>query len=133
MLADWQDWYTRKRTVMTKRIVIAEDDPGVSDALQMILEDAGYEVEIMVDGTPVYQLHHPLPELLLLDIWLSGTDGREICKFLKGQETTQHLPIILLSAQRGIQAMAKEVGADNYLAKPFEMDGLLALVKQYMS
>lgn len=118
---------------MTRRIVVAEDDPGVSDALQMILEDAGYEVEIMVDGTLVYQLHHPLPELLLLDIWLSGTDGREICKFLKSQETTQHLPIILLSAQKGIQAIARQVGADNFLAKPFQLDELLALVEQYMA
>ncbi len=117
---------------MKKRIVIAEDDPGVSDSLQMILEDAGYEVETMLNGTQVYQLGLPLPGLLLLDIWLSGTDGREICKFLKSQGTTQHLPIILLSAQRGIQAIAKEVEADNYLAKPFEIDALLALVAQYM-
>ncbi len=117
---------------MRKRIVIAEDDPGVSDALQMILEEEGYEVETMVHGTPVYQLHNPLPGLLLLDIWLGGTDGREICKFLKSQGTTQHLPIILLSAQRGIQAIAREVGADNFLAKPFEINKLLALVAQYM-
>ncbi|HLJ34562.1 MAG TPA: response regulator [Ktedonobacteraceae bacterium] len=117
---------------MKKRIVVAEDDSGVSDALQMILEDAGYEVETIVHGTSMYRLRNPLPGLLLLDIWLGGTDGREICKFLKSQGTTQHLPIILLSAQRGIQAIAKEAGADNYLAKPFEIDALLALVAQYM-
>lgn len=117
---------------MRKRIVVAEDDPGVSDALQMILEDAGYEVETMVHGIPVYQLHNPLPELLLLDIWLGGTDGRKICKFLKGQGTTQYLPIILLSAQKEIKAIAKEVGADDFLAKPFDIDELLALVAQYV-
>ncbi len=117
---------------MRKRIVVAEDDPGVSDALQMILEDAGYEVETMVQGIPVYQLHNPLPVLLLLDIWLGDTDGREICKFLKGQGTTQSLPIILLSAQRDIKTIAKEVGADNFLAKPFDIDDLLAIIAQYV-
>lgn len=117
---------------MKKRIVVAEDDTGISDVLQMILEDVGYEVQIMLSGTQVYQLRPPLPELLLLDIWLGGADGREICKFLKSQATTSHLPVILLSAQKGIRAIAKEVGADNYLAKPFEMDALLALVEQYI-
>ena len=118
---------------MRKRIVVAEDDSGISDVLQMILEDVGYEVQIMLSGTEVYQICPPLPGLLLLDIWLSGTDGREICKFLKGQKTTQHLPVILLSAQKGIRAIAKEVGADNFLAKPFEMNELLTLVEQYMN
>lgn len=118
---------------MRKQIVVAEDDSGISDVLQMILEDVGYEVQIMLTGTQVSQLRDPLPGLLLLDIWLGDTDGREICKFLKSQTTTQHLPVILLSAQKGIRAIAKEVGADNFLAKPFEMDALLALVERYMS
>lgn len=118
---------------MRKRIIVAEDDPAITDVLQMILEDAGYEVQILLSGTEVYQICPPLPGLLLLDIWLGGTDGREICTFFKSQKTTHHMPVILLSAQRGIKAIAKEVGADNFLAKPFEMDDLLALVAQYMN
>lgn len=117
---------------MRKSIVIAEDDPGITDVLQMILEDAGYAVQIMLSGTEVYQICPPLPGLLLLDIRLGDTDGREICRFFKSQATTYHMPVILLSAQRGIQAIAKEAGADNFLAKPFEMNELLALVEQYM-
>lgn len=118
---------------MRKRIVVAEDDPGITDVLQMILEDSGYTVQIMLSGTEVYQICPPLPGMLLLDIWLGDTDGREICTFLKSQATTHHMPVILLSAQKGIKTIAKEVGADNFLAKPFEMDALLALVEQYMN
>lgn len=117
---------------MRKRILVAEDDPGIGDMLQIMLEDAGYEVEIQVDGHAVQQMQEPFPDLLFLDIRLSGTDGRTICEQLKSQEATHHLPIILLSAHKDTQQMARESGADDFLAKPFEMEDLLSLVAKYV-
>ncbi len=117
---------------MSKRILIADDDPGVGDMLQLMLQDAGYDVEIQGDGSAVQQMQRPFPDLLFLDIRLSGTDGRAICRYLKSQKATRALPIILLSAHKDTRQMARECGADDFLAKPFEMGDLLALVATYV-
>jgi DNA-binding response OmpR family regulator len=117
---------------MRKRILVADDDPGIGDALHEMLEDAGYEVEVQVDGQAVQQMQEPFPDLLFLDIQLSGTDGRTICGQLKSQEATHHLPIIILSAHKDTRQMARDAGADDFLVKPFEMGDLLALVAKYL-
>ncbi len=116
---------------MRKNILVAEDDPDIGEMLQLMLEEAGYAVELHVDGRFVQAMQEPFPDLLFLDIRLSGTDGRTICRQLKGNPATHHIPIILLSAQEGIQEVVREIGADTFLAKPFEMEELLALVAKY--
>ena len=75
---------------MRRRILIAEDDPGIGDMLHEMLSDAGYEVEIKIDGHAVQQMQEPFPDLLFLDIRLSGTDGRTICRQLKRWRTCWH-------------------------------------------
>lgn len=85
-----------------------------------------------MDGYAVQHMLEPFPDLLLLDIRLSGTDGQTICQQLKDQESTHHIPIILLSAHKEMQHSSKNAGADNFLAKPFEMGDLLALVAKYI-
>jgi CheY-like chemotaxis protein len=117
---------------MPKRILVADDDPGIGDMLHEMLSDAGYAVDVQVDGQAVQQMAEPLPDLLLLDIRMSGTNGQTICQHLKSQEATHHLPIILLSAHNDIQRLAREAGADDFLTKPFQMDGLLSLVAKYV-
>ncbi|MDQ6659811.1 MAG: response regulator transcription factor [Chloroflexota bacterium] len=113
---------------MRKKILVIDDDQAIGDVVQLILEDAGYKVEIHTDGHTVQHMREPFPDLLLLDIRLSGADGQMICWQLKQQEATQHIPIILLSAHEEMQRMARDAGADHCLAKPFEMEELLALV-----
>lgn len=115
-----------------KKILVADDDLAIGDVLQLMLEYEGYEVEIQVDGQAVWQLREPFPDLLFLDIRLSGMDGRTICQHLKGQESTQHIPIIMISANNDMPHIAKESGADAFVEKPFEMENLLALVAHYI-
>lgn len=117
---------------MRKRILVADDDPGIGDMLHEMLSDAGYEVEIQVNGHAVQQMAEPLPDLLLLDIRMSGTNGQTICQHLKSQEATHRIPIILLSAHQDTQRLAREAGADDFLTKPFEMEDLLSLVAKYV-
>ena len=117
---------------MRKRILIADDDPGIGQMLHEMLSDAGYEVEVQGDGQAVQQMAEPFPDLLFLDIRLSGSDGRTICRQLKSQEATHRLPIIMLSAHKDTQQIAREAGADDFLAKPFEMADLLALAAKYV-
>ncbi len=116
---------------MSKKILLVEDDEGILDAIKMTLEIEGYEVKTIVDGTEVYNLREGLPDLLLLDVWLSGIDGRTICRHLKSQEWTQNMPIILMSASRDTERAAREAGADDFLAKPFELEDLIAMVGKY--
>jgi CheY-like chemotaxis protein len=117
---------------MRKAILVVEDDPAIGDVLQLMLSDAGYTVELQRDGQAALQMTEPFPDLLLLDIRLSGTDGRTICQHIKGKPATRHIPIILLSAQKETPYMAKDAGADDFLAKPFEMEEVLALVARYL-
>lgn len=114
-----------------KKILVADDDPAILDSIKLILEEFGYEVDTTVDGETIYKMETEYPDLLLLDIWMSGQDGREICKYLKKEAHTKHIPIIMISANRDTAMIAKEAGADDFLAKPFEMDELIQKVEQY--
>lgn len=117
----------------TKKILVADDDPAIVDAIQMMLETVGYDVATTVDGKTVKDLRQEFPDLLLLDIWMSGEDGRDICKYLKEREDTRHIPIIMISANKDTAKIAKEVGADDFVAKPFEMDELLHKVEKHIN
>jgi len=112
-----------------KKIMIADDDPGIVDAVEMLLEFEGYEVTSTVDGATVLDMKEELPDLLLLDIWMSGEDGRDICKKLKLTPATKNIPVIMISASRDIKQSAMESGADDFLAKPFEMNDLLQKIE----
>jgi CheY-like chemotaxis protein len=111
--------------------MIADDDPGIVDAVEMLLEFEGYEVTSTVDGTTVLEMKKNLPDLLLLDIWMSGEDGRDICRKLKQDELTKDIPVIMISASRDVRESAIAAGANDFLAKPFEMNELLQKVEQF--
>ncbi|WP_374951476.1 response regulator transcription factor [Mucilaginibacter sp.] len=112
-----------------KKIMIADDDPGIVDAVEMLLEFEGYHVTSTVDGSTVLDMKDQLPDLLLLDIWMSGEDGRDICKKLKSATITKNIPVIMISASRDIKQSAMDAGADDFLAKPFEMDELIKKIE----
>jgi len=116
-----------------KKILVADDNPAILDALKIMLEEEGYEVETTVDGATVQDIKEPLPDLLLLDIWMSGIDGRDVCKRLKSNAATKHIPVIMISATKDIEQIAKDSGADDCVSKPFQMEHLLAIVAKYVN
>src|ERR1700712_3333068 len=116
-----------------KKIMIADDDFAILDSLSIMLEFEGYEVMSTSDANTLLEMDNEFPDLLLLDIWMSGTDGRDICKHLKQKTSTREIPIVLISASREIEKSAKEAGANDFLSKPFEVTDLLHKVKQYTS
>ena len=118
---------------LQKKIMIADDDPGIVDAVEMLLEFEGYQVSTTVDGLTVLDMKEELPDLLLLDIWMSGEDGRDICRQLKSAEATKNIPVIMISASRDIKESALASGANDFLAKPFEMDELLQKISELTS
>ncbi len=115
-----------------KKILIADDDPDILDALSLILKDADYEIETVMQGLTVQHIRESYADLLLLDIWMSGIDGTDICKELKSQEDTRILPVIMISANKNVARMSKRAGANDYLAKPFDMEDLLTKIAKYL-
>ncbi|MGZ3776485.1 MAG: response regulator [Mucilaginibacter sp.] len=113
-----------------KKIMIADDDPAILDSVGILLEFEGYDVTTTLNGGTVLNMEHELPDLLLLDIWMSGMDGRDICKTLKQNEKTRGLPIVMISASKDIERSAIEAGADDFLAKPFDMNDLLGKIEK---
>lgn len=113
-----------------KKIFIADDDEAIVDATSMMLEMAGYEVRHTLNGATVQTDVRNKPDLVLLDVWMSGIDGRDICRQLKADPATLDIPVLMISAGRDIMASALESGADDFLAKPFDMDDLLEKVEK---
>ena len=109
-----------------RRILVVDDEPDILEFLQVILEEEGYTVVTSDKGEYLEQLHNGgLPQLILLDVLLSGKDGREIVKYLKTQQETRHIPVIMFSAHPSAEETARQAGADDFLAKPFNIDVLL--------
>lgn len=118
---------------MGKKILIADDDPGILDAIEAMLSFKGYDVVTTLDGDSVLEITDDLPDLFLLDIWMPGLSGIEICKALKTNPKTANIPVILISASLNIGKAAAEANADNFIAKPFEMRELTGKIEQLIS
>lgn len=108
-----------------KNILIADDDVGIVDAISMMLEMEGYNVTFTHDGANVNAEAQTPVDLILLDIWMSGHDGRDICRQLKSNAVTKNIPVLMISASRDIKQSALDAGADDFLEKPFEMTMLI--------
>ncbi|CAN5315485.1 hypothetical protein BH09BAC1_BH09BAC1_04590 [soil metagenome] len=114
--------------------MVADDDQDILDMLTTVLIYNGYHVHTSFNGETLDALtEDTLPDLLLLDIWMSGLNGRDVCIALKGRELTKNLPIVLISANHDIAQVALEAGADGYVAKPFNIKQLLDVVKLHLN
>jgi len=115
-----------------KTILVIEDEQDLAELVAFHLEREGYLPLIANDGTAgLRQAQTTLPDLLLLDLMLPGISGIDICKTLKGSEKTVAIPIIMLTAkgEEIDRVVGFEVGADDYMSKPFNMRELLLRVK----
>ena len=113
-------------------ILVAEDDADILDIIQIVLSDSGYSVVTVCEGTEVKkQLKKTVPNLIFLDVWMPGMDGKEVAKFLKSNTKTKDIPVILISAHASLKELASEVGADNFLPKPFDIQDVVKLAEQY--
>lgn len=110
-------------------LVIADDDAAIVDALTMVLEEE-YQVISAQEHEVVNVVETVQPAAVLLDIWMSGADGREICKQLKALPTTRAIPVIFLSASKDVAQSAAQAGATTYLEKPFEIQTVLDVVAE---
>jgi len=117
-----------------KKILVVDDDQGILDAFTAILESENYDVYTESDpGNLASTIKKTSPDLMLLDVLLSGGDGRVICKNLKADEETKRIPIIMVSAHPSASKSIQAAGADDFLEKPFDMDVLLKKVADHLA
>ena len=113
-------------------VLVVDDEPDLLELVQYNLAAAGYDVTCVSSGEEALAAVGSVrPELVILDVLLPGMDGLDVCKTLKGDTQTSAIPIVMLTA-RGEEAdivTGLEVGADDYLAKPFSPRELLARIK----
>jgi DNA-binding response OmpR family regulator len=117
-----------------KKILLIDDDPDVIMVLQLLLKKKGYEVATAAREEEAYQQVKSFnPDLIVLDVLLSGVDGRTVCKKLKNTPESKHIPIIMFSAHPGAQKNMQEFGADDFLPKPFESHKLLERIEAQLT
>ena len=116
---------------MNKHILVVDDDSAILDLLQAILDYEGYLVHTSPSGSIFQHVQRALPDLILLDVLLSDKDGRVLCRQLKMNELTKHIPVILFSAHVKKDHALRESHAVDFLAKPFDMHELLEVVRKH--
>jgi DNA-binding response OmpR family regulator len=111
------------------KILLVEDEPSISEIVELYLKRAGFQVNALKDGRSAMQsLEHELPDLLVLDLMLPGIDGLSITRWLRDRS---EVPIIMLTARReeSDRIAGLELGADDYVVKPFSPQELVSRVR----
>lgn len=116
-----------------KRILIFDDDTIILEVITIIFEESGYEVEISETSHDIIQkVSEFQPDLILMDNWIPNIGGVEATRLLKGHEEFKHIPVIYITANSDITSLAESAQADDYIAKPFNLDDLEEKVAKYM-
>lgn len=116
-------------------ILVVDDEEDVLELVRYNLEKNGYQVQTAVSGEEALKLARlKSPDLIILDLMLPGIDGLEVCKQLKSESKTQHTPIIMLTAkgEESDIVTGLELGADDYVTKPFSPKVLVARVRRIL-
>ncbi|HSX39372.1 MAG TPA: response regulator [Candidatus Saccharimonadales bacterium] len=119
---------------MKKNIWILDDDESINEVIKIILEDAGFNAKIFSDATSLKkQLKKKSPDLILLDIILSGQSGVAVANELKSSEQTKNIPIILMSANPDLKAVSKQAKVESYISKPFDINYLVKQINKVLT
>lgn len=119
-----------------QRVLIIEDEPSITVALQFLLEREGYHVDCAADGeSGLMRLLQSRPNVLVLDVMLPNRSGFEVLKHIRGAPRLRDLPVLVLTARGQAQdrRMAKDAGADAFLTKPFANAEVIAAMKRLAS
>ena len=118
-----------------KKILIADDNQNIRDALTYLLEDEGYELILAKDGTETLRKVRELrPDIVFLDIMMPEINGYDVCRTIKNDPDLKSIYVIMLTAKGQVaeQERGKEVGADEYIVKPFSPMEILTRVKSLL-
>ena len=117
---------------MPKHVLVVEDEPDTAELIEIHLKNDGYRVTVAGDGDQALKkVHKHMPDLVILDLMIPEITGVEVCKFIRKDPATQSIPIIMCTAKTGEidKILGLELGADDYVTKPFSPRELLLRVK----
>ena len=114
-------------------VLIVDDDYDVREVITLVLESFGYEVETAANGVEALErlARPPLPSLILVDMMMPVMDGVELIEHLHEEPTTASIPVVVLSGDRAAAGHGSELGVSGCLAKPVELDDLLATAHRF--
>ena len=115
------------------KILVVDDDSGIGEMLKTLLEFSGFKVTVTEkpDETEELIAAHDI-DLVMLDMLISGVNGTDVCARLRKKPETENTPILMMSALHDAGKKCKNAGADDFIAKPFEMDELIAKINEVL-
>ena len=117
------------------KILVIDDDTDLLDVTNALLTRKGFEVETNANWEDAMnKIETFQPQLILLDVFLNGVDGLDVCRQLKTMPHTKHIPVLIFSSYPGIaERVIYEYGADDFIAKPFEVNDLITKMHSVLS
>lgn len=117
-----------------KKILIVEDEEEITDIITLVLQRAGYMVDSLTAfGEYQNKIYQFLPDLILLDLNLGGSDGADISRFVKAQPELKHIPVVLMSANMDIRQAMVQAQSDAFLSKPFDIADLIGTTESLLA
>ena len=119
-----------------KKILVVEDEESLLKLQSILLTIRGYTVEGAMDGQAALEAVETMnPDLILLDIMLPKIDGFEVCRQVKANEATRHIPVVMLTAKKSMEdrVMGKQAGADLYITKPYKSSMVIETIQRFLS
>lgn len=120
---------------MKKNILIVEDEPDAVELLELHLKNAGYNVTVAEDGEEALRkIHKSIPDLVILDLMIPEINGLEVCKVIRKDPATESIPVVMCTAKASEidKVLGLELGADDYITKPFSPRELVLRVKNLL-
>jgi CheY-like chemotaxis protein len=112
-------------------LLVIDDNEDILFMLQAMLQHKGYQVSVKENTSNIEKFITELnPDIILMDMLLSGADGREVCRHIKSADALSQIPVIMLSAHPQAKAECLAAGANYFLEKPFEMEDMFRVVKE---
>jgi len=118
---------------MDKHICILEDDPGILDIIEILLLEEGYKVESYSSVNDFLSRKDSSPDLFILDVMLPDGNGMEVCRLLKSDQATKHVPVLMMSAHADLPQMTNGCTAEEYVTKPFDIHVLLRKISRQVN
>lgn len=119
--------------IKMKRILVVDDDKDILNILKLVLNMNGFEVMVTPNGEEALAKSVSYsPQLVLMDVFLSGTDGRDICNILKNNPRTKDIPVVMFSAHSNMQDILQVCNAADFIAKPFDIAALVEKINLHL-
>jgi DNA-binding response OmpR family regulator len=116
-----------------KTMLIIDDDSDILEALEALLDLEGFDIRISTKADIIDKIKATqLPDMIIMDVLLSGEDGRDVVKRLKKETLTKQIPVLMISAHPNVRKSSLKAGANAFMAKPFETRDLVNKVHQLL-